>query len=141
MSRYELKKGVEELIDQYNLEGEQADLLRLKYENLTEAIKQYKEALQNLLNIAFNIVEKKDKKHKLDDKFKDDKSFAEFLKRIMSAARESIEEVIVDRDDLAWYTIDYDRGYYYYSLSLPEEMIDLSQAPSLVEFRDKYLIK
>ena len=104
-------------------------------------IKQYKETLQNLLNIAFDIVEKKDKKYKLDDKFKDDKSFAEFLKRIMSAARESIEEVIVDRDDLAWYTIDYDRGYYYYSLSLPEEMIDLSQAPSLVEFRDKYLIK
>lgn len=104
-------------------------------------IKQYKETLQNLLNIAFDIVEKKDKKYKLDDKFKDDKSFAEFLKRIMSAARESIEKAIVDRDDLVWYTIDYDRSDSYYSLSLPEEMIDLSQAPSLVEFRDKYLIK
>jgi hypothetical protein len=82
-------------------------------------IKQYKETLQNLLNIAFDIVEKKDKKYKLDDKFKDDKSFAEFLKRIMSAARDSIEKAIVDRDDLVWYTIDYDRSDSYYSLSLP----------------------
>ena len=104
-------------------------------------INQYRKILQDLLNIAFDIVEKKDKKHKLDDKFKDDETFAESLKQIMSSARRSIEKAIVDRDDLAWYTIDYDRSDSYYSLSLPEEMIDLSQAPSLVEFRDKYLIK
>jgi len=42
---------------------------------------------------------------------------------------------------LAWYTIDYDRSNSYYSLSLPEEMIDLSKAPSLVEFKNKYLVK
>lgn len=104
-------------------------------------INQYRKILQDLLNIAFDIVEKKDKKHKLDDKFKDDETFAESLKQIMSSARRSIEKAIVDRDDLAWYTIDYDRSDSYYSLSLPEEMIDLSKAPSLVEFRNKYLIK
>lgn len=104
-------------------------------------IKQYRKTLQDLLNIGFDIVEKEDKKHKLDDKFVDDKVFAESLKQIMSSARRSIEKAIVDRDDLAWYTIDYDRSDSYYSLSLPEEMIDLSQAPSLEEFRDKYLIK
>lgn len=102
-------------------------------------IKQYRETLQNLLNIVFDIVEKEDKTHKLDDKFKDDDTFVESLKQIMSSARRSIEKAIVDRDDLAWYTIDYDRSDYYYSLSLPEEMIDLSQAPTLMEFRDKYL--
>jgi hypothetical protein len=104
-------------------------------------INQYRKILQDLLNIAFDIVEKEDKKHKLDDKFVDDKVFAESLKQIMSSARRSIEKAIVDRDDLAWYTIDYDRSDSYYSLSLPEEMIDLSKAPSLVEFRNKYLIK
>ena len=104
-------------------------------------IKQYRKTLQDLLNIGFDIVEKEDKKHKLDDKFVDDKVFAESLKQIMSSARRSIEKAIVDRDDLAWYTIAYDRSDSYYSLSLPEEMIDLSQAPSLEEFRDKYLIK
>ena len=104
-------------------------------------IKLYRETLQELLNFVFDIVEKDDKTHKLDDKFKDDETFAESLKQIMSSARRSIEKAIVDRDDLAWYSIDYDRSDYYYSLSLPEEMIDLSQAPSLVEFRDKYLSK
>ncbi len=104
-------------------------------------INQYRKILQDLLNIAFDIVEKEDKKHKLDDKFVDDKVFAESLKQIMSSARRSIEKAIVDRDDLAWYTIDYDRSDSYYSLSLPEEMIDLSKAPSLVECRNKYLIK
>jgi hypothetical protein len=59
----------------------------------------------------------------------------------MSSARRSIEKAIVDRDDLAWYTIDYDRSNSYYSLSLPEEMIDLSKVPSLVEFKNKYLSK
>ena len=102
-------------------------------------IKLYRETLQELLNFVFDIVEKEDKTHKLDDKFKDDDTFVESLKQIMSSARRSIEKAIVDRDDLAWYTIDYDRSDYYYSLSLPEEMIDLSQAPTLMEFRDKYL--
>lgn len=104
-------------------------------------IKLYRETLQELLNFVFDIVEKEDKAHKLDDKFADDETFAESLKQIMSSARRSIEKAIVDRDDLAWYTIDYDRSNSYYSLSLPEEMIDLSKAPSLVEFRNKYLIK
>ena len=104
-------------------------------------IKLYRETLQELLNFVFDIVEKDDKTHKLDDKFKDDETFAESLKQIMSSSRRSIEKAIVDRDDLAWYTIDYDRSNSYYSLSLPEEMIDLSKAPSLVEFRDKYLSK
>ena len=104
-------------------------------------IKQYRKKLQDLLNIVFDIVEKEDKAHKLDDKFADDETFAESLKQIMSSARRSIEKAIVDRDDLAWYTIDYDRSNSYYSLSLPEEMIDLSKAPSLVEFKNKYLSK
>lgn len=104
-------------------------------------IKLYRETLQELLNFVFDIVEKEDKAHKLDDKFADDETFAESLKQIMSSSRRSIENAIVDRDDLAWYTIDYDRSNSYYSLSLPEEMIDLSKAPSLVEFRDKYLSK
>ena len=83
----------------------------------------------------------KRKRKSLDEIFKDDVTFAESLKQIMSSARRSIEKAIVDRDDLAWYTIDYDRSKSYYSLSLPEEMIDLSQAPSLVEFKNKYLSK
>ena len=104
-------------------------------------IKLYRETLQDLLNIVFDIVEKEDKAHKLDDKFADDETFAESLKQIMSSSRRSIEKAIVDRDDLAWYTIDYDRSNSYYSLSLPEEMIDLSKAPSLVDFKNKYLSK
>lgn len=104
-------------------------------------IKLYRETLQDLLNRVFDIVEKEDKAHKLDDKFADDETFAESLKQIMSSARRSIEKAIVDRDDLAWYTIDYDRSNSYYSLSLPEEMIDLSNAPRLVEFKNKYLVK
>ena len=118
----------------------------------------YRTILQDLLNTAFDIKERKEKKDKeegndsekkeekrkrksLDEIFKDDVTFAESLKQIMSSARRSIEKAIVDHDDLVWYTIDYDRSDYYYSLSLPEEMIDLSQAPSLVEFRKKYLSK
>lgn len=118
----------------------------------------YRTILQDLLNTAFDIKERKVKKVKeeennleekeekrkrksLDEIFKDDKTFTESLKQIMSSARRSIEKAIVDRDDLAWYTIDYDRSNSYYSLSLPEEMIDLSKALSLVEFKNKYLSK
>jgi len=121
----------------------------------------YRKTLQDLLNNAFDIKERKEKKDKeedidkeekeekedkrkrkpLDEIFEDAESFADALKQIMSSSRRSVEKAISDRDDLAWYVIDYDRSDYYYSLSLPEEMIDLSQAPSLVEFRDKYLSK
>ena len=130
--------GARELI---KFETRPSKALYLLFLLMPKQIKQYRKTLQDLLNIGFDIVEKEDKKHKLDDKFVDDKVFAESLKQIMSSARRSIEKAIVDRDDLAWYTIDYDRSDSYYSLSLPEEMIDLSQAPSLEEFRDKYLIK
>ena len=93
--------------------------------------------LQNLMNDAFVIIEKDDKRHKLDDKFKDDKTFTESLKQIMSSTRRSIEKAIGDKDDQAWYTIDYDRSDLYYSISLPEEMIDLSQSPSLEGFKNE----
>lgn len=74
----------------------------------------------------------------LEGYFKDN-SFKDIVKDNKSIANRNIQAALNKRDTEDWYLIDYDRKQKYYSLSLPEEMIDLSQAPSLVEFRDKYL--
>lgn len=66
-------------------------------------------------------------------------SFEDIVKDSKSIANRNIQVALNKRDAEDWYLIDYDRKLKYYSLSLPEEMIDLSQAPSLLEFRDKYL--
>jgi hypothetical protein len=55
-------------------------------------IKLYRETLQELLNFVFDIVEKDDKTHKLDDKFKDDE-----LSNILVGANKEISAKINER--------------------------------------------
>ena len=74
----------------------------------------------------------------LEGYFKEN-SFEDIVKDNKSIANRKIQAALNKRDAEDWYLIDYDRKLKYYSLSLPEEMIDLNQATSLLDFRDKYL--
>ena len=79
-----------------------------------------------------------------DDNFEkeyDKKDFKDFVKENKPIANRNVKESLQNRDDLDWYIIFLDKvkKKNQYSISIPEEMIDLSQAHRLVEFRDKFL--
>ncbi len=73
----------------------------------------------------------------------DKKEFKDFVKENKPIANRNIKESLQNRDDLDWYIIFLDKvkKKNQYSISIPEEMIDLSESPRLVEFKNKYLNK
>ena len=73
----------------------------------------------------------------------DKKEFKDFVKENKPIANRNIKESLQNRDDLDWYIIFLDKvkKKNQYSISIPEEMIDLSESPRLVEFKKKYLNK
>jgi hypothetical protein len=73
----------------------------------------------------------------------DKKEFKDFVKENKPIANRNIKESLQNRDDLDWYIIFLDKvkKKNQYSISIPGEMIDLSESPRLVEFKKKYLNK
>ena len=73
----------------------------------------------------------------------DKKEFKDFVKENKPIANRNIKESLQNRDDLDWYIIFLDKvkKKNQYSISIPGEMIDLSESPRLVEFKNKYLNK
>ena len=73
----------------------------------------------------------------------DKKEFKDFVKENKPIANRNIKESLQNRDELDWYIIFLDKvkKKNQYSISIPEEMIDLSESPRLVEFKNKYLNK
>lgn len=94
---------------------------------------QYKDAFEEMVNYAFD-----NKGTRQDDWFKEE-NYTELLKQAMSQSRRYIERALVNHDDPQWYIIDYDRKDSYYSLSLPEEMIELPE--ELITFRKNHVEK
>lgn len=68
------------------------------------------------------------------------KDFRELITNTKPYTNSDVKEALNDRDDDNWYIIDYERHTpQYYSLSLPEEMIDISGCPELLEFKKELL--
>ena len=64
------------------------------------------------------------------------KDFRELITNTKPYTNSDVKAALNDRDDDNWYIIDYERHTpQYYSLSLPEEMIDISGCPELKVFK------
>ena len=67
-------------------------------------------------------------------------NFGSLIKNTKPIANRNIKAALNERDDDNWYIIDYEKNQpQYYSLSLPEDMIELKGCPDLLVFKEELL--
>ena len=99
-------------------------------------------------NKVFNIIQIKPVLKKIIEKsfdynmdiFDSFDNFGSLIKNTKPIANRNIKAALNERDDDNWYIIDYEKNQpQYYSLSLPEDMIELIGCPDLLVFKEELL--